>query len=301
MNYCLETKQLTKEYGQDKVVSNLALQVPQRCVYGFLGPNGAGKTTTFKMLLGLAHPNAGEITLFGEPVNEANRLNVLKKVGSLIENPSYYGHLTARENLEILCLLKNVPVREIDRVLGIVKLSQVATGKKVKHFSLGMKQRLGIAAALLGMPRLLLLDEPTNGLDPGGIYEIRELIRSLPERYGMTVILSSHLLAEIDQVADQVGIIRSGELVFQDTLAALHAKSAKHLLLDTSDNERAGALLGTATAAGGELVLPYLDKHKRSDLSFLLAKNRIGVTKMQLFSDSLEEIFLQLTKAEVSL
>ena len=212
----IETQDLCKQYGNVLRVSHLNLNVPEGSVYGFLGPNGAGKSTTLKMILGLVRPMAGSIRVLGKDMNSANRLSVLRQAGSLIESPSYYGHLTGEENLRIVQTLRGVPEKNIREVLQIVRLDG-QQGKKVAHYSLGMKQRLGLAAALLGYPRLLILDEPTNGLDPAGIQEMRELICELPGRFGMTVVVSSHLLSEIDQMADHVAIIREGELVFQDT------------------------------------------------------------------------------------
>lgn len=179
-------------------MAHLDLSVPEGSVYGFLGPNGAGKSTTLKMILGLAHPTAGSIQVLGKKMDSANRLSILRQVGSLIESPSYYGHLTGEENLRIVQTLRGVPERNIREVLQIVRLDG-QRGKKVAHYSLGMKQRLGLAAALLGYPKLLILDEPTNGLDPAGIQEMRELICELPGRFGMTVVVSSHLLSEIEQ------------------------------------------------------------------------------------------------------
>ena len=190
----IETHDLCKQYGTALRVAHVDLSVPEGSIYGFLGPNGAGKSTTLKMLLGLVRPTAGEIQVLGREMNRANRLAVLRQVGSLIESPSYYGHLTGEENLRIVQTLRGVPERNIREVLQIVRLDG-QRGKKVAHYSLGMKQRLGLAAALLGYPRLLILDEPTNGLDPAGIQEMRELIQSLPGRFGMTVVVSSHLLA----------------------------------------------------------------------------------------------------------
>ena len=217
----IETHDLCKQYGNALRVAHLDLKVPEGSVYGFLGPNGAGKSTTLKMILGLVHPTAGNIQVLGQQMDGKNRLPVLRQVGSLIESPSYYGHLTGEENLRIVQTLRDVPEKNIREVLQIVRLDG-QRGKKVAHYSLGMKQRLGLAAALLGYPKLLILDEPTNGLDPAGIQEMRELICSLPERFGMTVVVSSHLLSEIDQMADHVAIIREGELVFQDTLEGVH-------------------------------------------------------------------------------
>lgn len=222
----IETDSLTKGTGGQMRVSNINLRIPEGCVYGFLGPNGAGKTTTLKLLLGLLKPTAGTITFFGQKMTEKNRLSILKHTGSLIESPSFYGHLTGLENLQIIAKLKKVPASEITNVLHTVRLYE-QKDKKVKQYSLGMKQRLGIAMALLGNPRVLILDEPTNGLDPAGIQEIREFIRNLPVIRQMTVIVSSHLLGEIEQMADMVGIIHHGELIFQGNLAALEAQGER--------------------------------------------------------------------------
>ncbi len=220
MNYILETTNLTKTHGIKIRVKNLQMQVPEGCVYGFLGPNGAGKTTTLKLLLGLIKPNSGSISFYGQKMTEKNRLSILKTTGSLIESPSYYGHLTGAENLQIIAKLKGVCAKDITDVLRIVRLYE-QKDKKVKLYSLGMKQRLGIAMALLGKPQLLILDEPTNGLDPAGIQEIRELIKGLPATHNMTVIVSSHLLSEVEQMADMVGIIHHGEMLFQGNMNEL--------------------------------------------------------------------------------
>lgn len=219
----IETRNLTKGTGGQMRVNHIDLAVPEGCVYGFLGPNGAGKTTTLKLLLGLLKPTEGTITFFGTKMTAQNRLSILKHTGSLIESPSYYGHLTGLENLQIIAKLKKAPAEEIEKTLHTVRLYE-QKDKKVKQYSLGMKQRLGIAMALLGNPRVLILDEPTNGLDPAGIQEIREFIKELPATRQMTVIVSSHLLSEIEQMADMVGIIHHGEMVFQGTLATLEAR-----------------------------------------------------------------------------
>ena len=300
----VETRGLCKQYGQAMRVKQLNLSVPEGAVYGFLGPNGAGKSTTLKMVLGLAKPTAGEITVFGKPVNPRNRIAILKQVGSLIESPSYYGHLTGEENLRIVQTLRGAPEKDIKEVLSIVRLDG-QKGKQVAHYSLGMKQRLGLAAALLGFPRLLILDEPTNGLDPAGIQEMRELICSLPGQFGMTVLVSSHLLSEIDQMADHVGIIREGELVFQDTLAALHARSRHHLALRTTDNGEAARLLGESripcTLEEGYLILPLLTDADAAKLSRFLAAHRVDLLRMEERQKSLEDIFLELTGKAASL
>ena len=200
----IEVKSVTKDYGGGKGVFDISFSLEKGEVFGFLGPNGAGKSTTLKMILGLVRPTQGEIQVFGQPMNRSNRIAVLRQVGSLIESPSYYGHLTGEENLRIVQTLRGLPPKAIREVLEIVRL-EGQRGKKVCHYSLGMKQRLGIATALLGYPKLLILDEPTNGLDPAGIQEMRELIRDLPSRFGMTVVVSSHLLSEIRSEERRVG------------------------------------------------------------------------------------------------
>lgn len=223
--YIVETEDLTKTYGAVNSVNQLQMQVGKGEIYGFLGPNGAGKTTTIRMLLGLIKPTTGNIKVFNRDL-KTNRIDILREVGSLVESPSYYGHLTGHENLEVIRQMLQVPKKNIDEVLRIVRLEK-QKDKLVKQYSLGMKQRLGIAMALLGNPKLLILDEPTNGLDPAGIQEIRELIKQLPKQYDMTVVISSHLLNEMDQIATQVGIINSGQLIFQDKIEVLR-KKARH-------------------------------------------------------------------------
>lgn len=300
----IETNDLCKQYGNALRVAHLDLNVPEGSVYGFLGPNGAGKSTTLKMILGLVRPTAGDIQVLGKKMDGGNRLAVLRQVGSLIESPSYYGHLTGEENLRIVQTLRGVPEKNIREVLQIVRLDG-QRGKRVAHYSLGMKQRLGLAAALLGYPKLLILDEPTNGLDPAGIQEMRELICSLPERFGMTVMVSSHLLSEIDQMADHVAIIREGELVFQDTLEALHGRSRHHLALRTTNNAVARAVLQEKSVPcqeeEGYLILPILPDEIAAQLTRLLAQRHLGVIRLEERQKSLEDIFLELTGKAASL
>lgn len=294
----VQTQGLCKRYGDAMRVKELALSVPEGTVYGFLGPNGAGKSTTLKMILGLAHPTAGQITVFGQPLTAKNRLSILRDVGSLIESPSYYGHLTGEENLRIVQTLRGAPERDIAEVLQIVRLTG-QKDKKVAHYSLGMKQRLGLASALLGFPKLLILDEPTNGLDPAGIQEMRELICELPKQFGMTVLVSSHLLSEIDQMADVVGIIANGELVFQDRLERLHARSRRNLALRTSNNAVAGEWLSrmgiAAEVQEDYLLLPYLEDEAVRQVGRALMGQGIDLLRLELRENSLEDIFLELT------
>lgn len=304
MGTVITTDSLTKKYGKKDVVKDLDLRVPGGSIYGFLGPNGAGKSTTMKMILGLIKPSKGKITVLGKEVNEKNRLSVLRNTGSLIESPSYYGHLSGAENLEIICTLKNVPPSEIQRVLKIVRMEK-QKDKKVSQYSLGMKQRLGLAAALLGNPKILLLDEPTNGLDPAGIQEMRELICVLPNQYGMTVLVSSHLLSEIDQMATHVGIINQGELIFQDSLSALHKHSHSRLILKTdNDTEALSFLLSfgfSASFEGKNLCLKATDNAAVIKAVNILVQSGIGILRLNEQQMSLEDIFLQLIGKQVSL
>ena len=233
----IQTEGLTKKYRGRYAVDHLNLEIAKGDIYGFLGPNGAGKTTTIRMLLGLIQPTSGSIRIFGREL-QRDKLAILRRIGSLVESPSYYGHLSAIDNLEAIRRILQVPKSRIDEVLDIVSLSSEAR-RPVKGFSLGMKQRLGIAASLLGNPELLILDEPTNGLDPSGIHEIRELIKSMPKRYGITVLVSSHLLGEMELMASKVGIIREGRMVFQDTIDNLRLQAAHDMELVVSEPDEA--------------------------------------------------------------
>ena len=222
--YILETKELTKKFGRQKAVDNLSLQIEKNSVYGLLGPNGAGKSTTLKMITGMLHKTSGEILFEDKPWSRAD----LEKIGALIEMPPLYDNLTAWENLKVRTLLLGLPDSRIKEVLEIVDLKN--TGKKKSgQFSIGMKQRLGIAIALLNHPRLLILDEPTNGLDPLGIQELRDLMKSFPEQ-GITVILSSHILAEVEQIADHIGIINNGRLEYQNAIN--HQENLEELFMN---------------------------------------------------------------------
>lgn len=302
MKNMIETHALTKQYKKQRVVSELDLAVPEGCIYGFLGPNGAGKSTTMKMILGLVKPTGGQIRVLGQNADAKNRIALLRSTGSLIESPAFYGHLTGRENLSLIADLKQTGKKEVDEVLRTVRLTD-AQDKKASQYSLGMKQRLGFAAALLGHPRLLLLDEPTNGLDPAGIQEMRELIRRLCEQHGITVFVSSHLLSEIDQMANHVGIINHGVLIFQDRLSALHEHSRARMLLHTTDDETALRILKQGAlpcaAAHGRL---YLNTGKEADIlraGTLLFSNGLGILSLAEEQRHLEDIFLELTGRSV--
>ena len=304
MKYIVETKGLSKSYGDKQVVRDVDLKVPKGCVYGFMGPNGAGKSTTLKMLLGLVKAGSGEARIAGKEMNPKNRLEILKETGSLIESPSYYGHLTGRENLEIVRTLKGAPEKEIDQVLKLVRMER-QQNKKAREYSLGMKQRLGLAAAMIGRPELLILDEPTNGLDPAGIQEIRELICELPKRMGITVLVSSHLLSEMDQMADYVGIINHGQLIFQDKLDVLHEHSKSKLLLQVMNRTVTLKILesrgveGRVTEEG--ILIPGFSDDRTADLVSALAAGGAGLFRVEERQKSLEDIFLSLTGRRESL
>lgn len=304
MTIAIETEQLCKSYGKHMCVKNVDLRVPEGSIYGFLGPNGAGKSTTMKMILGLVKATRGQVAVFGEEMNRKNRLDLLKETGSLIESPSYYGHLTGRENLEIVRMLRGAKQSEVDEALKTVRMEK-QQNKKAAAYSLGMKQRLGLAAALLGKPKLLLLDEPTNGLDPAGIQEMRELIRSLPGRFGMTVMVSSHLLSEIDQMATHTGIIHKGELIFQDSLEHLHEHSRKRLLLRTDQNAAALRILEEMGCRGkmaeDRISLPDMEDEKVALCIAALVRRNVGIIRVEEYQRNLEDIFLSLTGKQVSL
>ena len=301
MQTVIETKALCKQYGPHTVVDHVELHVPQGCVYGFIGPNGAGKSTTMKMLLGLIHPTAGRVRLLGQELTEKSRLTLLRQTGSLIESPAGYLHLTAQENLEIVADLKGVPHKDIGRVLDIVHLTQDRS-RRVGQYSLGMKQRLGIAMALLGSPKLLILDEPTNGLDPAGIQEMRALIQNMPAATGATVLISSHLLGEMEQMVEQVGIIDHGHILFEGPLTELQRHSRGNVTLRLLDPAKAAPILRanglTAHSDSCVVTLPPLQDALLADLVQKLAAGGAGVVELTPHTKTLEEIFLSLTSEE---
>ncbi|MCL1697213.1 ABC transporter ATP-binding protein [Lysinibacillus sp. BPa_S21] len=303
MEYIVQTENLSKSFGKEQAVSNINLKIRKGEIYGFLGPNGAGKTTTIRMLLGLMKPSSGTIKIFQKDLMK-ERMNILAKVGSLVENPSYYPHLTAYENLEALRKILGVPKSRIDEVLDIVRLKDAAD-KKVKGFSLGMKQRLGIAASLLNNPELLILDEPTNGLDPSGIIEIRNLIKRLPEEYGMTIIISSHLLSEIDQMATQVGIVTKGKMIFQDSIEAMRRFAQPKVVIKVSDGEKGWRSLvanGIKAEHKDDLILfDECSDEKVAHIVQILVQEGVSVYRVEEEKRSLEEIFLQMTTGEHAL
>lgn len=231
--FILDTKNLNFSYKKtENDIENMELKVPKGSIYGFLGPNGAGKSTTIRLMLGLLKKTSGTVELFGKIFNKSTRLKILDKVGALIEAPSLYKHLNAYDNLKISANYRqNIPDSRINEVLEIVKLTHVKK-KKIKEYSLGMRQRLGLAISLLSNPELIILDEPTNGLDPKGIIEMRALIKDLNEKYGATIFISSHLLSEIERICTHVGIIRNGKMLYQDTVATLKESKGRKIIID---------------------------------------------------------------------
>lgn len=300
MEYVVQTNNLSKRFGKEVAVEGLDMKIRKGEIYGFLGPNGAGKTTTIRMLLGLMKASSGTIQIFEKDLHK-ERINILKRVGSLVENPSYYPHLTAYENLEALRKILGVPTSRIDEVLEIVRLSEVAN-KKVKGFSLGMKQRLGIAASLLNSPELLILDEPTNGLDPSGIIEIRNLIKQLPAETGMTILISSHLLSEIDQMATTVGIVTKGKMIYQDSIESLRMFAQQKILLKVSNGEQAWrSLLGNGIKAEWKDGIILMNEHSDEKVAkaiHTLVHEGYSIYRVEEEKRSLEDTFLQMT-AEV--
>jgi ABC-2 type transport system ATP-binding protein len=282
-------------------VDGVNLQVERGSVYGFLGPNGAGKTTTIRLLLGLIHPHAGQVRLFDKPLQN-ERIELLQRVGALVESPSLYPHLTGHENLEVTRRLIAGKRQRIDEVLRIVRLEEAAD-RLVKGYSTGMKQRLGLALALLGEPELLILDEPTNGLDPAGIREMRQFIRRLPQEHGITVFLSSHLLGEVEQMATHVGIINQGQLLFQGTPNGLRAQLNPQVRLGVDRLEEAARILTQAgwsvrPNGGNQLCVTVNGQSDVAMINAQLTGGGVNVFQLSLEQPSLEDIFLELTMGE---
>lgn len=299
--HIIKTSGLSYYYSKDtKTLSDINLEVERGSVYGFLGPNGSGKTTTLSLLLGLLKSKQGDIEIFGQHLH-ANRTSILKKIGSLVEAPSLYGHLTARENLEVYRLDYGVSKARVTEVLEIVGLGEVGN-KTVKRFSLGMKQRLAIALALLPNPELLILDEPSNGLDPAGIIELRELIKKLNKEHGMTILISSHLLGEVEKMVSHVGIIYKGKMLFQGPLAELRSFQQKgsKLLVKTSDNLTAVKLLREHQPELAEetVSLAFRDAHQVAAINRTLTHHNLDVYLLQPKTNDLEQLFIDLTTSQ---
>lgn len=292
----IRIQQVRKWYGSTVAVRGLDLTVPPQSVYGFLGPNGAGKSTTIRMILGLLRPSRGTVAIFGQYLDTDS--SVLGRIGSLVESPSLYPHLTGRENLEVHRRLLGIATQAIDDVLETVGLT-TASSQLVRQYSFGMKQRLGLAQALLGRPELLLLDEPTNGLDPAGIYEVRALIRDLPRRCGVTVFLSSHLLSEVEQVATDLAIVSKGELKFAGTTAELRTRSKQAVVLKVDQPDRACELLAGICRGlrqeGDQLSVAPDEGVDAARLNSVLVGAGISVSHLVTQHMTLEDVFMELT------
>ena len=295
----IRTEDLSFKFGNQQILNALSLQVPEGSIYGFLGPNGAGKTTTIKLLLNLLKTSQGSIHIFEKDIKK-HRTSILSQIGSLIEQPAIYAHLTGRENLLNRAMLLNISRKRVDDMLALVQLTDAA-GKKAGKYSLGMKQRLGIALALLSNPELLILDEPTNGLDPNGIIEVRELLIRLVKEHGKTVFVSSHLLAEVERMATHVGIINYGNLLFQGSIKDMEAISQPTVVIETDENAEAANFLKSRTfnihdVTETSLSVPYTSRQQMADINTLLVQNNFTVYSIHKVQKDLEKLFLDITK-----
>jgi len=299
----VNTKNLNFSYNKTKQdIENLELKIPKGSIYGFLGPNGSGKSTTIRLLLGLLKQSSGTVVFFGEIFNRKTRLKILDRVGALIENPSLYDHLDAIDNLRIAANYRqNIANSRINEVLEIVKLTQ-AKNKKIKEYSLGMKQRLGLAISLLSNPELIILDEPTNGLDPKGIIEMRTLIKDLNKKYGTTIFISSHLLSEIERTCTHVGIIRNGKMLYQDTVARLKESKGTNVKFDIEVDKsiEALAVLKNLKVKNISLLDDFLqielkNKEEITEVIDVLRAEKINIYQVSI-KNNLEELFLSLTE-----
>ena len=301
--YVIETKNLTKQYGTQKSVADLNIHVKQGRIYGLLGRNGAGKTTTMKMLLGLTQPTSGEVTIWGQPLR-TNEKKLLPRIGYLIESPGFYTNLTATENLRIFATLRGVPSRNaIKNALDLVGLPY-KDKKLFSQYSLGMKQRLAIALAIMHDPELLILDEPINGLDPIGIAEVRSFIRDLCTERGKTILISSHILSEIALLADDIGIIDHGALLEEESLAELEAKSSRHIRFTVSSTTQAARILEQGFH---ETQFTIQDDYKMrlhnldipvGEIVTAFVENGLTVSEAYVCEESLEDYFKRVTGGE---
>lgn len=300
--FTVRTEGLNFSYNKSRNdIENLEIQVPQGSIYGFLGPNGSGKSTSIRLLLGLLKKQSGSVHLFGAEFNNRTRIKLLDRIGALIENPSLYEHLNSIDNLRIAANYRqNISTNRIHEVLEIVKLGNCKK-KKIKEYSLGMKQRLGLAMSLLSNPELIILDEPTNGLDPKGIIEMRTLIKDLNTKYGTTIFISSHLLSEIEKTCTHVGIIRNGKMLYQDTVVALRQSNGRKIKINI-EVENPATVLGILKNLGKEnislidniLQIELLDKNEITAVIDILRTHHIPIYQISI-KNNLEDLFLQLT------
>lgn len=302
MDYIMETAGLQKSYKGNIVVNDVNIHIPKGAVYGFVGPNGAGKSTVMKMILNLIQPDSGEVQLFGEKVTDQS-YEIFKRVGSIIENPYFYEKMTARQNLELHCEYIGFPDKErIGEVLQLVNLQNIE-GKQVHYYSLGMKQRLAIARAILARPEFLILDEPINALDPEGIREMRTLFQRLNQEYGTTIFISSHILSEVDLLADTIGIVSHGKLLTELPIEEIHKHQTKYVNLQVDNITCAAALLESMgiknfRVLDKEFIRIYDSDVSGKTLSKALIENGIGLESISRKHDTLEDYFFQLTEED---
>ncbi|MBU3218067.1 ABC transporter ATP-binding protein [Clostridium estertheticum] len=299
MDYILRTINLSKKFIDNEVVTNVNMKIKKGEIYGFLGPNGAGKTTIMKMILNLVKPSIGEIEIFGEKLN-FKAYEILKRIGSIIEYPVFYDKLTGRENLELHCeYMGYYDKSAINRALELVNLSGI-DDKPVKNFSLGMKQRLGIARAIITKPEFLILDEPINGLDPIGIKQIRNLLKMLSKEYGITILISSHILSEIEQIADTIGIITNGILIKEVSMESIRTDHTEYVEINTKDFIKASYILendlniSNFKIVDNTFIRIYDLKLAQKDISKALILKGIEIESINKKKSSLEDYFLKL-------
>lgn len=293
MEKILEIRNLKKSYKKKRVLDIDSLDIQEGAIYGLIGKNGAGKSTLMKLVLGLVKKDEGVIQVFGQEVGPKNQKDLNRNLGALIENPSFYDHLTGQENLEIICQLKGIPKEEISKTLDLVGLKNLGK-KKAREYSLGMKQRLGIAMALIGNPKLLILDEPINGLDPQGIEEMRNLFKDIVKNTSTSILISSHILDEIEKISSHIGILKDGKLTYNGSLEGYRRLHPPFISLMTSDNKKALDLLDLSEdrARDGKIILGKMSNQEIADMvNFLHGK--LDIYRIEEEKESLEKLFIQ--------
>ena len=297
MTNILKIENLSKSYDKNLVLKNINLEIEEGSIFGLIGPNGAGKSTLMKSILGLVKKDSGSISLYGKEINAKNQKETNKNLGSLIENPSFYDHLTAYDNLDLICDMKNIKKDNIDKVLKDVGLF-TSKNKKARDFSLGMKQRLGIAIALIGNPKFLILDEPINGLDPYGIEEMRDLFKNIVKNSNTSILISSHILDEIEKISTPIGILKNGSLTYSGSLEEYRELHPPVIVLKTSDNLKASKLLELPQ---GNILDDYLVLGNKSEEEVAkiikILVNTVDIYRVEKRKESLEKLFIQETSA----
>lgn len=297
MTNILKIENLSKSYDKNLVLKNINLEIEEGSIFGLIGPNGAGKSTLMKSILGLVKKDSGSISLYGKEINAKNQKETNKNLGSLIENPSFYDHLTAYDNLDLICDMKNIKKDNIDKVLKDVGLF-TSKNKKARDFSLGMKQRLGIAIALIGNPKFLILDEPINGLDPYGIEEMRDLFKNIVKNSNTSILISSHILDEIEKISSHIGILKNGALTYSGSLKEYRDLHPPVIVLKTSDNLKASKILALSqeNIIDDYLVLGNKSKEEVAKIIKILV-NTVDIYRVEKRKESLEKLFIQETSA----